>query len=103
MPDRDRDLTGLFVRDLDSIELPARGAWRPAPRRESALMKASRYLLTAAAVAALLVLALVASFTLRETNPVAAPQTASASASATPASTQTATASASSSAAATTA
>jgi hypothetical protein len=83
MPERDTDLTRLFVRDLDDIALPARDQWRPAPRKESALMKASRMVLAATAVAAVLVLALIASFGLRDGNPVAAPQTASPSATAT--------------------
>jgi hypothetical protein len=83
MPDRDRDLVGLFVRDLDGIELPARDQWRPAPRKESAFIMARRYVLTASAIAAGLVLALVASFVLRDNNPVAAPQSASPTSSAT--------------------
>jgi hypothetical protein len=82
MPDRERDLVSLFVRDLDSIELPERGRWRPAPRKESTFMKASRYVLTATAVAAVLVLALLWSFSQRP-NPVAATATPSATPSAT--------------------
>ena len=84
MPERDTDLTRLFVRDLDDIALPARERWRPTPRKESLLMKAGRFALVATAVAAVLVLVLIASFGLRDGNPVAAPQTASPSASATP-------------------
>jgi hypothetical protein len=42
-------------------------------------MKTSRYIMYAGAAAAVLVLALIASFTLRGANPVAAPQTASGS------------------------
>jgi hypothetical protein len=81
MPDRERDLVGLFVRDLDSIELPERGRWRPAPRKESVFMRASRYVLTATAVAAVLILALLWSFSQRP-NPVAASASPSATASA---------------------
>jgi hypothetical protein len=88
---------GLFVRDLDSIDLPAHGSWRPAPRKESAFMKTSRYLLTAGLVAAVLLLAIIVTFNLRGSNPVAAPQSASPTASTSP----TSTASSSSSAAAT--
>lgn len=77
MPDKDPELTRLFVRDLDDIVLPARGTWRPAPRRGSALMNATRFALAATAVAAVLVLALIASFGLRDNTPVAAPQTSS--------------------------
>jgi hypothetical protein len=69
--DRDKDLTHLFVRDLDAIPLPARDRWRPAPRKESGFMKTSRYVLSATAVAAVLVLALIASFVLRDGSPVA--------------------------------
>ena len=53
MDDRDKDLTGLFVRDLDEIPLPARGAWRRAAR-EGTAMRAFRMLLTAGAVLAVL-------------------------------------------------
>lgn len=72
MPDQDKDLVHLFVRDLDEIELPARDLWRPAPRKESHLMKTSRYVLYAGAVAAVLVLAVLASMGLRDRNDVAA-------------------------------
>lgn len=72
MPDRDKDLVYLFVRDLDDIELPARDRWRPAPRKESHLMRTARYLLYATAVAAVLVLALIAGFALRQRDQVAA-------------------------------
>lgn len=94
MPDRDNDLTHLFVRDLDDIELPARDRWRPSARKESNLMKTSRYVMYAGAAAAVLVLALIASFTLRGANPVAAPQTASPTASLSPSATTTPSASA---------
>jgi hypothetical protein len=72
MPDLDRDLIHLFVRDLDDIELPPRDRWRPAPRRESRLMRTGRYVLYASAVVAVLVLALFASFAFRDSNRAAA-------------------------------
>jgi hypothetical protein len=78
MPDRDKDLVQLFVRDLDDIELPGRDLWRPVTRKESSLMKTSRNVLTAGAVAAVLLLALIASFALRDRSQVAATPTASA-------------------------
>jgi hypothetical protein len=59
MPDRGGELVDLFVRDLDRIELPPRDRWQPAPRRESFLMKTSRYVLYAVAVAAVLAVALI--------------------------------------------
>lgn len=71
MPDRDKDLVQLFVRDLDRIELPPRGRWRPAQRKESELMKTGRYLVYATAIAAALVLALVAGLGLRDGRDVA--------------------------------
>lgn len=84
MPDRTRDqLTELFVRDLDDIVLPARDRWRPAPRKGSTLMNATRFAIAATAVAAILVLALIASFGLRDSDPVAATQSASPTATAT--------------------
>lgn len=78
MADRDKDLTQLFVRDLDDIPLPARDRWRPAPRKEPALMKTSRYVLSAAAVAAVLAIALIASFTLRDNHVATSPTSATA-------------------------
>ena len=72
MPDQDKNLVHLFVRDLDEIELPPRDLWRAAPRKESHLMKTSRYVLYAGAVAAVLVIALLASFGLRDRDEVAA-------------------------------
>jgi hypothetical protein len=78
MPDRDKDLVHLFVRDLDDIELPTRDLWRPVARKESYLMKTSRNFLTASAVAAVLLLALIASFALRDRGQVASSPTASA-------------------------
>lgn len=72
MPERDTDLVQLFVRDLDQIELPPRDRWRPAPRRESVLMRSGRSILYAGAVAAVLVAALIGGFALRDRNEVAA-------------------------------
>jgi len=85
--DRDKGLTHLFVRDLDDIELPPRDRWRPAPRKESQLMKTSRYVLYASAIAAVLVIALIASFQLRDSNAVGASGSPSASATTSPVST----------------
>jgi len=86
MANQDKDLTHLFVRDLDDIPLPPRDKWRPTPRKESQVMKISRYVLYAGAVAAVLVIALIASFQLRGSNQVAASPspTASSTASAAP-------------------
>lgn len=94
MADKDKDLTHLFVRDLDDIPLPSRDRWRPAPRKESLLMKSSRYVLYAGAIAAVLVVALIASFQLRDSNPVAASPSPSASTSPAPTATASPTASA---------
>lgn len=66
MPDRKSEIVDLFVRDLDRIELPPRDRWRPTPRQESYLMKTSRYVLYAGAVAAVLVAALVVGLGLRD-------------------------------------
>jgi hypothetical protein len=73
--DRDKDLTGLFVRDLDEIPLPARGAWRRKPGNGSTAMRGSRLLLTAGAVAAVLAIALIAGSQLnqRQQNVAATP------------------------------
>lgn len=68
MPDRGHELVDLFVRDLDQIELPPRDHWRPTPRKESYLMKTSRYVLYAGAVAAVLVAALIFGLGLRDRN-----------------------------------
>ena len=83
MDDRDKDLTGLFVRDLDEIALPPRGAWRRAPGRENTAMRASRYLLTAGAVVAVLVIALVVGLQLNQRQETAAGPSASPTPSAT--------------------
>lgn len=91
MPDRGGELVDLFVRDLDQIELPPRDRWQPAPRKESYLMKTSRYVLYAGAAAAVLVVALIASFQLRDSNPVAASPSPTASTTTSPASTASAT------------
>src|SRR5256886_2251815 len=72
MANPDKDLVHLFVRDLDDIELPPRDRWRPASRKEPLLMKTGRYVLYASGVAAVLVLALIASFALRGGNQAAA-------------------------------
>jgi hypothetical protein len=75
--DRDKDLTGLFVRDLDEIALPPRGAWRRARGRETTAMRASRYVLTAGAVVAVLAIALLIGFQLRDRGQSAATPSAS--------------------------
>ena len=72
MDDRDKDLTHLFVRDLDGIPLPPRGAWRDAPGRETIVTRTSRYLLAAGAIAAVLAIALISGFQLRDRNQNAA-------------------------------
>lgn len=68
MPDRRSDIVRLFARDLDRIELPPRDRWRPAPRKESYLVKTGRYVLYAAGMAAVIVAALVIGLTLRDRN-----------------------------------
>ena len=77
MDERDKDLTGLFVRDLDEIGLPPRGAWRRAPGRENTAMRASRYVLTAGAFVAVLAIALLIGFQLRDRGQSAATPSAS--------------------------
>jgi hypothetical protein len=72
MADPDKDLVNLFVRDLDAIELPPRDRWRLAPRKESHVVRTGRYVFYASAVAAVLVLALIAGFALRDGNQVSA-------------------------------
>ena len=72
MADRDKDLTHLFVRDLDEIPLPPRGAWRRVSERETTLMRASRTLLAAGAVVAVLAIALIIGFQLRDRSTTAA-------------------------------
>jgi|GEM_PF-3569602 len=76
MDDRDKDLTHLFVRDLDEIPLPPRGAWRRTQEREHIVMRTSRSLLTAGAAVAVLVLALVVGLQLRDRTDTAASPTA---------------------------
>jgi hypothetical protein len=71
MADREKDLVHLFVRDLDDIELPPRDRWRPAQKRESYVVKTTRFVLSAVAVAAVLILGLIASSGLRDRNQVA--------------------------------
>lgn len=85
MREPDRDLVHLFVRDLDTIELPAPGRWRPAPRKESPIMRVIGLVAPAVAVAALLVLALVWSAGSRGPSGVVATPGATPSVSATPA------------------
>lgn len=72
MADRDKDLTHLFVRDLDEIPLPARGEWRRVSGRETTLMRASRSLVTAGAIVAVLAIALLVGFQLRDRSTTAA-------------------------------
>jgi hypothetical protein len=86
--DRDKGLTHLFVRDLDEIPLPPRGEWRRAPGQGNIAMRASRGLLAAGAVAAVLAVALIVGYQLNQRQQgVAAPgasPTPSATASASP-------------------
>jgi hypothetical protein len=91
MANQDKDLTHLFVRDLDDIPLPERDKWRPTPRKESQLMKTSRFVLYAGAFAAVLVVALIASFQLRGSNQVATSPSPTASSTTSPAPTASAT------------
>jgi hypothetical protein len=98
-------LTHLFVRDLDEIPVPPRGDWRRAPGRENTAVRASRTLLTAGAAIAVLAIALIIGFQLRDRNATVANPSASPMSSATapvvaPSATATATPSAASSAAA---
>ena len=74
MDERDKDLTHLFVRDLDEIPLPPRGAWRRPQGRGRIMTRTSRSLLTAGAVVAVLAIALIVGMQLnqRQQN-VAAP------------------------------
>jgi hypothetical protein len=101
--ERDKDLTHLFVRDLDEIPVPPRGDWRRAPGRETSTMRASRTLLTAGAAIAVLAIALIIGSQLRDRNATVANPSASPTSSATapvvaPSATATATPSAASSA-----
>jgi len=77
MDERDKDLTHLFVRDLDEIPLPPRGERRRAQRRETIAMRSRRYLLTAGAIVAVLAIALIAGFQLRDRNATVANPNAS--------------------------
>ena len=77
MDERDKDLTGLFVRDLDQIALPPRADWRRAPGRESATIRAARTLLAAGAFAAVVAAALVLGFQLNQRQQGAAAPSAS--------------------------
>jgi hypothetical protein len=84
MPDRGGALVDLFVRDLDQIELPPRDRWQPAPRKESYLMKTSRYVLYAGVVAAVLAAALIVGLALRDRNSQVATSPSPISATSTP-------------------
>jgi hypothetical protein len=75
--DRDKDLTHLFVRDLDEIPLPARGTWRHVSGRETIVTRSSRYLLTAGAVVAVVAIALIVGFQLSQRRQSAATPSAS--------------------------
>lgn len=76
MDDRDKDLTELFVRDLDDIPLPTRGAWRRVSRKETHHLRASGMLFTAGAMVAVLAAALVVGLQLNQRQQgVAAPVT----------------------------
>ncbi len=72
MDERDKDLTHLFVTDLDEIPLPPRGEWRRPEGRETIAMRTSRYLLTAGAIVAVLAIALIVGFQLRDRSTTAA-------------------------------
>jgi hypothetical protein len=77
--ERDKDLTHLFVRDLDEISLPPRGEWRRPQGRETFAMRTSRYLLTAGLIVVVLAVALIVGFELRDrptgvTNPSSSPR-----------------------------
>ena len=77
MDDRDKGLTHLFVRDLDEIPLPARGEWRRMARRETIVMRSSRYLLAGGAVVAVLAIALIVGYQLSQRQQSAANPSAS--------------------------
>lgn len=73
MSDRDRDLTRLFLRDIDRIELPPRQAWR-ATRPDRAGWSILRPMAMVTGAAAVLVAALVVGVALRErSTPAASP------------------------------
>jgi hypothetical protein len=75
--DRDKDLTHLFVRDLDEIPLPARGEWRRVAGRETIVTRSSRYLLAAGAVVAVVAIALIVGLQLGQRQQSAAVPSAS--------------------------
>ena len=77
MDDRDKGLTHLFVRDLDEIPLPPRGAWRRRQTKEHILLRTSRSLLTAGAVVAVFVLAVIVGLQLRDRSETATSPSAS--------------------------
>lgn len=72
MDERDKDLTHLFVRDLDEIPLPPRGEWHGGQGRETIVARTSRYLVTAGAIAAMLAIALIVGFQLNQRQQTAA-------------------------------
>src|SRR5256885_1262689 len=59
MDERDKDLTHLFVRDLDEIPLPPRAMWRGVTVRTTAAMRATPPILAAGAIAAVVAVALI--------------------------------------------
>ena len=77
MDKRDKDLTHLFVRDLDEIALPPRGEWRRPQGRETIVTRTSRYLLTAGAIVAVLAIALIVGLQLNQRQQSAATPIAS--------------------------
>jgi len=68
--DRDKDLTHLFVRDLDEIPVPPRSAWRRAAGRENTMRTAR--LPVAGAVLAVLAVGIIVGLQLNERRQTAA-------------------------------
>lgn len=77
MDDRDKDLTHLFVRDLDELPLPPRSEWRRPHGGNTVMTRTSRSLLTAGAVVAVLAVALIVGLQLNERQQTAASPSAS--------------------------
>jgi len=77
MDERDKDLTHLFVRDLDEIPLPPHSAWRRPQGRETMMNRTSRHLLTAGAIAAVVAAALIVGLQLRDRSTSVADPSAS--------------------------
>lgn len=74
MDDRNKNLTHLFVRDIDEIPLPPRAAWRAAARSTTGAQRAARALLAVGAIATVLAVALIAGYGLNQRQQgVAAP------------------------------